>query len=178
MKFNCCVPGCKNSHQNKSPDLKFYCLPKDQELRKTYDVLLKNDSLKIDSRNTRICSEHWKGGEKLSRTHQSINIPVYKEVHILSKQLFVVTIWFPVERQMMKTKMWRHCTRKCFILWLERKLLYGKLVIIGCLNKFSNCLFKKILLFFCLFFRDYKTIRILVLNFYRQSIEISSYSNC
>ena len=69
MKFNCCVPGCKNSHQNKSPDLKFYCLPKDQELRKTYDVLLKNDSLKIDSRNTRICSEHWEGGEKLSRTH-------------------------------------------------------------------------------------------------------------
>ena len=41
MKYNCCVPGCNNSHRNRSAALKFYCIPKDPELRKTYDVLLK-----------------------------------------------------------------------------------------------------------------------------------------
>ena len=69
MKYNCCVPGCNNRHRNRSADLKFYCIPKDPELRKTYNVLLKNDSLKIDSANTRICSEHWEESQKLSRTH-------------------------------------------------------------------------------------------------------------
>ena len=33
MKYNCCVPGCNNSHRNRSAALKFYCIPKDPELR-------------------------------------------------------------------------------------------------------------------------------------------------
>ena len=69
MKYNYCVPGCNKSHRNRSIDLKFYCTPKDQELRKTYDALLKNDSLKMGSSNTHICSKNWVGGQKLSRTH-------------------------------------------------------------------------------------------------------------
>ena len=52
IKHNCCVPGCNNSHRNRSTALKFYCIPKDPELRKAYDVSLKNDSLKKDFSNT------------------------------------------------------------------------------------------------------------------------------
>ena len=69
MKANCCVPGCGTSHRNKPPDVQFYCLPKDPKLRKIYDIRLKNDNLKTNSSNTRICSRHWEGGKKLSRTH-------------------------------------------------------------------------------------------------------------
>ncbi|XP_028517626.1 uncharacterized protein LOC110248722 [Exaiptasia diaphana] len=68
-KYNCCVPGCTNSHRNKASGFKFYCLPTDSELRKKYDVLIRNDNLKVTSTHTRICCEHWEGGQKLSRTH-------------------------------------------------------------------------------------------------------------
>jgi len=68
-KYNCCVPGCTNSHRNKPSGFKFYCLPTDLELRKKYDVLIRNDNLKVSSIHTRICCEHWEGGQKLSRTH-------------------------------------------------------------------------------------------------------------
>lgn len=68
-KYSCCVPGCTNSHRNKPPEFKFYCLPTDLELRKKYDVLIRNDNLKVTSIHTRICCEHWEGGHKLSRTH-------------------------------------------------------------------------------------------------------------
>ena len=69
MKFNCCVPGCEINFRNKPEDVDFYCIPKDPELRKTYNRILRNDSLKIASSNTRVCSTHWEGGRKLSRTH-------------------------------------------------------------------------------------------------------------
>jgi len=69
MKFNCCVPGCEINYRNKPQDVEFYCIPKDPELRKTYNHILRNDSLKLASTNTRVCSTHWEGGRKLSRTH-------------------------------------------------------------------------------------------------------------
>ncbi|XP_046864361.1 uncharacterized protein LOC124458378 [Xenia sp. Carnegie-2017] len=80
-KYNCCVPGCSDSHRNKPRDFKFYCLPKDLELRKKYDVLIRNDNLKVASPNTRICCDHWEGGKKLSRTHLPSVFPwtVHKE---------------------------------------------------------------------------------------------------
>ena len=68
-KYNCCVPGCTNSHRNKPSRFKFYCIPKDTELRKRYDIILRNATLKIDSTTTRICADHWENGEKLSRSH-------------------------------------------------------------------------------------------------------------
>ena len=68
-KYNCCVPGCTNSHRNKPSGFKFYCIPKDADLRKKYDIILRNATLKIDSPSTRICADHWENGEKLSRSH-------------------------------------------------------------------------------------------------------------
>lgn len=67
--FNCCVPGCTNSHRNRPSDFKFYCIPKDPELRRKYVVPLKNETLQLESSMTRVCADHWEGGEKLSRTH-------------------------------------------------------------------------------------------------------------
>ena len=74
-KYNCCVPGFTNSHRNKPSGFKFYCLPTDLELRKKYDVLIRNDNLKVSSMHTRICCEHWEGGQKLSRTHLPSILP-------------------------------------------------------------------------------------------------------
>jgi len=65
---NCCVPGCTNSFRN-APNLQYHRIPKDPGLRKTYKVLLKNETLKLDSDLTRICSSHFEGGMKLSRMH-------------------------------------------------------------------------------------------------------------
>ncbi|XP_031559063.1 THAP domain-containing protein 11-like [Actinia tenebrosa] len=66
--YNCCVPGCTNSFRSAS-HLHYYRIPKDEAVRKSYKVILKNDSLKLNSTSTRICSEHFEGGAKLSRTH-------------------------------------------------------------------------------------------------------------
>ena len=76
--FNCCVPGCFNSFRN-SPELQFYRIPKDKGLRKTYKVILMNETLKLDSQLTRICSSHFEGGTKLSRSHLPSIFPWSKE---------------------------------------------------------------------------------------------------
>lgn len=47
-----------------SPQLQFYRIPKE---RKTYKVILKIETLKLDSKLSRICSTHFEGGTKLSR---------------------------------------------------------------------------------------------------------------
>ena len=67
LKYNCCVPGCNNGHRNRSTALKFYCIPKDSELQKAYVLLLKNDSLKIDS-----CQI---GGRKTIAQNRSVVFP-------------------------------------------------------------------------------------------------------
>ena len=36
-----------------------------------------------------------------------------------------------------------------------RRIVAGVSISIGCLNEFNNCLSKKVLLFFCFFFRDF-----------------------
>ena len=83
--YNCCVPGCTNSFRNAS-HLHFYRLPKDEFTRKQYKVILKNDSLKLDSTNTRICSDHFEGGEKLSRAHLPTIFP-WKKAESTRRQL-------------------------------------------------------------------------------------------
>ena len=65
---NCCVPGCLNSFRN-APQLQYYRIPKDKKLRKTYKIILRNETLKPESSATRICSTHFEGGAKLSRNH-------------------------------------------------------------------------------------------------------------
>ncbi|KAL9977585.1 hypothetical protein ACROYT_G015005, partial [Oculina patagonica] len=66
-KRNCCVPNCANSWRN-SPEVKYHCLPKDKTLLKEYKRLIRNDNLKEFSANTRICGNHFPGGERMSRT--------------------------------------------------------------------------------------------------------------
>ena len=65
---NCCVPGCLNNFRNSS-GLHYYRIPKDARIRKDYVRLLRNRTLKLDSDNTRICSEHFDGGKKINRKH-------------------------------------------------------------------------------------------------------------
>ena len=72
--YNCCVPGCTNSFRNAS-HLHYYRIPKDDAVRKVYKFILKNESLKLESSATRICSERFEGGEKLSRTHLPMIFP-------------------------------------------------------------------------------------------------------
>ena len=63
---NCCVPGCFNNFRNSS-GLQYYRIPKDAFLRKEYKRLLRNETLKLTSDNTRICSTHFEGGKKRHR---------------------------------------------------------------------------------------------------------------
>ncbi|KAK3713861.1 hypothetical protein QZH41_001888 [Actinostola sp. cb2023] len=76
--YSCCVPGCTNSFRN-APNLQFYRIPKDVELRKTYKVILRNETLKLDSQGTRVCSAHFEGGEKICRNHLPTIFPWIKE---------------------------------------------------------------------------------------------------
>lgn len=66
-KYNCCVPKCKNNWRN-SPGLKFHTIPKDAEVRKEYKRLIRNDNLKENSTNTRICGAHFPAGERICKT--------------------------------------------------------------------------------------------------------------
>ena len=66
--FNCCVPVCTNSFRSK-PHLQYYRIPRTEKLRKTFQVLLRNETSKLHSNQTRVCSEHFEGGQKLSRQH-------------------------------------------------------------------------------------------------------------
>jgi len=75
---NCCVPGCINSFRN-APNLQFYRIPKDKDMRKTYTVILRNETLKLESEGTRICSAHFEDGQKLSRNHLPSIFPWSKD---------------------------------------------------------------------------------------------------
>ena len=65
---SCCVPLCTNNFRNSS-HLSFYRTPKEKNIRRDYVRLLRNDSLKLESESTRVCSAHWTGGKKLSKNH-------------------------------------------------------------------------------------------------------------
>lgn len=84
---SCCVPLCTNNFRN-SFGLTVYRIPKDESIRREYVRLLRNDNLKIESDSTRVCSAHWTGGTKLSRTHLPSIFPWSKrekERRILSR---------------------------------------------------------------------------------------------
>ena len=65
-KRNCCVPTCVNSWRN-SPGVKYNSLPKDKAVFKEYERLIRNDNLKEFSADTRICGNHFPGGERMFR---------------------------------------------------------------------------------------------------------------
>ena len=65
---NCRVPLRLNNFKN-SHCLAFYQIPKARRIRPECVRLLRNDNLNLNSDSTRICSAHWDGGEKRSRTH-------------------------------------------------------------------------------------------------------------
>ena len=75
---NCCVPGCTNNFRN-SEHLHYYRIPKDSALRAEYNRLIRNETLKLESENTRICSEHFEGGNKLNRKHLPSIFPWTKQ---------------------------------------------------------------------------------------------------
>nr|XP_006825604.1 PREDICTED: THAP domain-containing protein 11-like [Saccoglossus kowalevskii] len=68
MPYNCCVPLCFNN-SSKNKNLHFYRLPKQETLLKKYTVLIRNDTLKAESKQTRICSAHFDGGKKQWGSH-------------------------------------------------------------------------------------------------------------
>ena len=63
---NCCVPGCTNNFRN-NPGIKYYRIPKDEKVRRRYEILIRNATLKVKSDNTRICEQHFEDGIKKSR---------------------------------------------------------------------------------------------------------------
>ena len=63
---NCCVPGCTNNFRN-NPGIKYYRIPKDEKVRRRYEILIRNATLKVKLDNTRICEQHLEGGIKKSR---------------------------------------------------------------------------------------------------------------
>ena len=63
----CCVPGCTNNWKN-SPIMKFHTLPSDPKVKNMYEKLIRNKTLRLNAPNTRICGEHFPGGERMSRT--------------------------------------------------------------------------------------------------------------
>ncbi|XP_015770603.1 PREDICTED: uncharacterized protein LOC107349020 [Acropora digitifera] len=63
---NCCVPGCTNNFRN-NPGIRYYRIPKDEKVRRRYEILIRNATLKVKSDNTRICEQHFEGGIRKSR---------------------------------------------------------------------------------------------------------------
>ena len=72
-RATCCVPLCPNNFKN-SHGLAFYRIPKARCIRREYVRLLRNDNFNLNSDGTWICSAHWDGGEKRSRTHHPRSI--------------------------------------------------------------------------------------------------------
>ena len=79
--YNCCVPLCTN-HKRKNPNLSFYRIPKDERVRKEYSRLIRNETLKLRSSHTRICSAHFDGGKKRNRHHLPSIFPWSKPVNL------------------------------------------------------------------------------------------------
>ena len=75
---NCCVPGCFSNFRN-STGLEYYRIPKNSRLRKQYVHLIRNQTLKLNSDNTRICSKHFEGGRKKNPDHLPSIFPWRKQ---------------------------------------------------------------------------------------------------
>ena len=77
-RATCRVPLWSNNFKN-SHGLAFYRIPKARCIRREYVRLLRNDNFNLNSDGTWICSAHWDGGEKRSRTHPRSIFPWSKK---------------------------------------------------------------------------------------------------
>ena len=62
-KTNCCVPYCHAS-STRHTRLSWHRLPKDKEIKRQWAVLIRNDTLRVDSNGTSVCGLHFLGGRK------------------------------------------------------------------------------------------------------------------
>ena len=90
MEYNCCVPGCNNSHRYDSLDIAFYCKKSRRINENLLFSIAKNDSLKVDSSNMRIFSKHW----EVEQNSPSIYISVVCSNQTPPKQM----IWYVLIR--------------------------------------------------------------------------------
>ena len=72
--YNCCVPLGTN-HKRKNPNLSFYRIPKDVQLRKEYRRLIRNKTLKLQSSN-------FEGGKRRNRNHLPSIFPWSKPINV------------------------------------------------------------------------------------------------
>lgn len=76
----CCAPGCSNSRKTRG-DLKFYRIPKDINRRRVWLKRIRRKNVS-PSVNTRLCSEHFIGGQKSDEIDSvSYNPSVFKHSH-------------------------------------------------------------------------------------------------
>ncbi|XP_060789802.1 uncharacterized protein LOC132894244 isoform X2 [Neoarius graeffei] len=62
-KVNCCVPYCVSTTK-RTPNLSFYQLPVEENRRKKWISLIRNENLRTESKWTSVCSLHFSGGKK------------------------------------------------------------------------------------------------------------------
>ena len=92
----CCVPLCPNNSKN-SHGLAFYRILKARRIRREYVRLLPNGNLNLNSDSTRICSAHWDGGEKRSRTHLPSIFPWSKKKKNVKDEFYTVQRQLPIQ---------------------------------------------------------------------------------
>ena len=60
---NCCVPLC-HATSKRHKQLSWHALPRDPKLKKRWAVVIRNDTLKVNSRGTSVCGLHFQGGRR------------------------------------------------------------------------------------------------------------------
>ena len=61
-KITCCVPECY-SNSKRNPELSYYVIPKEENLRKKWLHMISRKSF-VPSTSHRVCSKHFEGGKK------------------------------------------------------------------------------------------------------------------
>ena len=79
LEWNFCVPLCTNNWKN-SGSLTVHTIPSDEPIQKEYARLIRNDNLSTSS-STRICGEHFVGGERVGRNQLPTIFPWSKTVN-------------------------------------------------------------------------------------------------
>ena len=80
----CCAPGCSNSRKTRG-DLQFYRIPKDINRRRIWLKRIRRKNF-MPTENTRLCSEHFLGGQKSDDVHSvSYNPSIFKHSHVKPK---------------------------------------------------------------------------------------------
>ena len=73
-KTNCCVPYC-HAVSKRHKLLSWHILPRDEQLRKEWMVLIRNDNLRVNSKGTSVCGLHFRGGRRTYDEKKPIIFP-------------------------------------------------------------------------------------------------------